>query len=200
MLKEIFMEFDKLGQRELTFNDQIYQICFNFLLGVKTEIEKLIHLYNVIKRFNLKINFYKYNVDAIDSEERTKYLSKSGNVSNLKRGSKTNTYRNTDLHGDNNFKDAAGHLIQPYSRDHTRYLLNSEKLNSMIFNANEGNVDNKNDIEEKIVSEDDTKLMLKNAMTGVVAKDDKGNEAGKGHLDNEEEVKKINWKYEVKHN
>ena len=52
----------------------------------------------------------------------------------------------------------------------------------------------------KIVSEDDTKLMLKNAMTGVVAKDDKGNEAGKGHLDNEEEVKKINWKYEVKHN
>ena len=164
MLKEIFMEFDKLGQRELTFNDQIYQICFNFLLGVKTEIEKLIHLYNVIKRFNLKINFYKYNVGVIDSEERTKYLSKSGNVSNLKRGSKTNTYRNTDLHGDSNFKDAAGHQIKPYSRDHTRYLLSSEKLNNMIFNANEGNIDNKNDIE------DDSKNIF-------LLKDKKGNDS-----------------------
>ncbi len=49
----------------------------------------------------------------------------------------------------------------------------------------------------KIVSEDDIKLMLKNAMTGVVAKDDKGNEAGKGHLDNKAEIEAKEWKYEV---
>ena len=51
----------------------------------------------------------------------------------------------------------------------------------------------------KSVSEAEIKLIIKNAMTGDVAKDDRGNEAGKGHLDNEEEIKKINWKYEVKH-
>ena len=42
----------------------------------------------------------------------------------------------------------------------------------------------------KSVSEAEIKLIIKDAMTGVVAKDDRGNEAGKGHLDNEEEVKK----------
>ena len=39
--------------------------------------------------------------------------------------------------------------------------------------------------------------VLKNAITGEVAKDDKGNEAGKGHLDNEDEIKAKEWKYEV---
>ncbi len=49
----------------------------------------------------------------------------------------------------------------------------------------------------KSVSEAEIKLMLKNAITGEVAKDDKGNEAGKGHLDNEDEIKAKEWKYEV---
>ena len=49
----------------------------------------------------------------------------------------------------------------------------------------------------KSVSEAEIKLMLKNAMTGVVAKDDKGNEAGKGHLDNKAEIEAKEWKYEV---
>lgn len=39
--------------------------------------------------------------------------------------------------------------------------------------------------------------MLMNAITGVVAKDDKGNEAGKGHLDNKAEIEAKEWKYEV---
>ncbi len=57
-----------------------------------------------------------------------------------------------------------------------------------------------NDIKRtKSVSEAEIKLIIKNAMTGVVAKDDRGNEAGKGHLDNEEEIKKISWKYEIKY-
>lgn len=36
-----------------------------------------------------------------------------------------------------------------------------------------------------------------NAVTGEVAKDKNGAEMGKGYLDNEQEIRQIEWKYEV---
>ena len=49
----------------------------------------------------------------------------------------------------------------------------------------------------KDVSISEIKAMIENAITGFVPKDENGTEVGKGHLDNEEEIKKIEWKYEV---
>ena len=48
------------------------------------------------------------------------------------------------------------------------------------------------------VSKDEMKAIIKQAFTGKVPKDDKGAEPGRGYLDNEEEIKKIEWKYEVR--
>lgn len=50
----------------------------------------------------------------------------------------------------------------------------------------------------KTISESEIKKMIKNAVTGVVAKDKNGGEAGKGYLDNESEIRQNKWKYEVK--
>ena len=49
----------------------------------------------------------------------------------------------------------------------------------------------------KDVSISEIKAMIENAITGFVPKDENETEVGKGHLDNEEEIKKIEWKYEV---
>ena len=49
----------------------------------------------------------------------------------------------------------------------------------------------------KDVSISEIKAMIENAITGIVPKDENETEVGKGHLDNEEEIKKIEWKYEV---
>ena len=48
------------------------------------------------------------------------------------------------------------------------------------------------------VSKDEMKAIIKQAFTGKFPKDDKGAEPGRGYLDNEEEIKKIEWKYEVR--
>lgn len=50
----------------------------------------------------------------------------------------------------------------------------------------------------KAVPESEIQMMIKNAITGVTAKDNNGSEAGKGYLDNETEIKAKEWKYEVK--
>lgn len=50
----------------------------------------------------------------------------------------------------------------------------------------------------KTISESEIKMMIKNAVTGEVAKDKNGGEMGKGYLDNEQEIRQIEWIYEVK--
>ena len=48
------------------------------------------------------------------------------------------------------------------------------------------------------VSKSEVKAIIKQAFTGKVPKDGKEAEPGRGYLDNEEEIKKIEWKYEVR--
>lgn len=130
MLKKIFEEFNKLDLSNIEFNDTTYNICIRNLLGNKPEIEKLINLYNTINKFKLDVKFFKYNIEGSSDEEIDKYLSNSTNISNLGRGKGINKYSEVDLHNN-------------YSRDHNRYLIPSEKLNEMIFNAVKGHSNNK---------------------------------------------------------
>ena len=48
------------------------------------------------------------------------------------------------------------------------------------------------------VSKSEVKAIIKQAFTGKVPKDGKEAEPGRRYLDNEEEIKKIEWKYEVR--
>ena len=48
------------------------------------------------------------------------------------------------------------------------------------------------------VSKSEVKAIIKQAFTRKVPKDGKEAEPGRGYLDNEEEIKKIEWKYEVR--
>ena len=81
-------------------------------------------------------------------------------------------------------------LTGPHEVGHSLGLLHSSNAGLMYPIGNSPK-------RTKVVSMTEIKAILENAITGVVLKDENGTEMGKGHLDNEEEIKKIEWKYEV---
>ncbi len=81
-------------------------------------------------------------------------------------------------------------LSGPHEVGHSLGLLHSTKAGLMYPFGNDAK-------RTKDVSISEIKAMIENAITGFVPKDENGTEVGKGHLDNEEEIKKIEWKYEV---
>ena len=81
-------------------------------------------------------------------------------------------------------------LTGPHEVGHSLGLLHSTKAGLMYPFGNDAK-------RTKDVSISEIKAMIENAITGFVPKDENGTEVGKGHLDNEEEIKKIEWKYEV---
>ena len=81
-------------------------------------------------------------------------------------------------------------LTGPHEVGHSLGLLHSTKAGLMYPFGNDAK-------RTKDVSISEIKAMIENAITGFVPKDENETEVGKGHLDNEEEIKKIEWKYEV---
>ena len=67
-----------------------------------------------------------------------------------------------------------------------------------LIHSNSGLMYPNNSRDNVKISTSEIITMIKNAFTGIVAKDENGAEPGQGHLDNKEVVKSIKWKYNVK--